>query len=61
MKEFQCKKCQAELIILEVYKSPNWWWCWKCDAVYDHNGQYKGTLKELESKRKEAHERNNNR
>lgn len=43
--------CQSELIILEVYNSPNWWWCWRCDAVYDHTGQYKGKLKDLESKK----------
>ena len=50
----QCKKCRSELIRIRVYNRPDWWWCHCCDAVYDENGVYKGTLEELESRNHET-------
>ena len=44
----RCPKCKAELIVFKVFGKPNWEWCPKCDAVYDNDGQYRGTMTELE-------------
>ena len=48
MKEFQFKKCHAELIVFKVWGKPNWWWCQSCDAVYDDKFVYKGSRSDLD-------------